>query len=142
MHIMKFKFDFDSIANTFITWGLILLINGVSNFIISGASGHQTSLALHQGEEIKDFDFGLFQLASTVDRFESNSSKFFVLTTFGEHILHHLFPTLDHAVLPLLKGELLEACEIFGANLKIITVTEALTEHYKFISKKKNKISI
>ncbi len=37
-----------------------------------------------------------------------------VLTTFGDHLLHHLFPSVDHSKLPLLNPALRAICIQFG----------------------------
>ena len=37
-----------------------------------------------------------------------------VLTTFGDHLLHHLFPCVDHSKLPLLYPALRATCAQFG----------------------------
>lgn len=36
-----------------------------------------------------------------------------VLTSFGDHCLHHLFPTLDHGILPQLYPVFFETCREF-----------------------------
>lgn len=50
-----------------------------------------------------------------MDRSEIKGSLFWVLTHFGDHLLHHMFPTLDHAVLPQLYSTLHETCREFEA---------------------------
>lgn len=49
-----------------------------------------------------DYDWGISQLDAVMDRKEVTGSHFLVLTNFGDHALHHMFPTLDHAVLDML----------------------------------------
>jgi fatty acid desaturase len=60
-------------------------------------------------------DFGLFQLTAIIDRSEIKGNLFMTLTSFGDHILHHMFPTLDHSVLPLLYPTFYSVCEEFHA---------------------------
>lgn len=62
-------------------------------------------------------DWGLFQLHTVMDRHDIKGNLFFVLTHFGDHILHHLFPTLDHALLPQLDSLLIETCKEFEADM-------------------------
>lgn len=57
-------------------------------------------------------DWGIFQVDTMVERRDIQGNHFMVLTNFGDHVLHHLFPTLDHGLLndlyPILYETLLE----------------------------------
>lgn len=66
----------------------------------------------------RSLDFGIFQMASVIDRKDAKQSQFMVLTHFGEHTLHHLFPTLDHGLLPQLNNVFLETCKEFEIELR------------------------
>lgn len=50
-------------------------------------------------------------------RHDRDGSLFYILTHFGDHILHHLFPTIDHALLPNLQKVFLETCKEFEAQM-------------------------
>lgn len=54
-----------------------------------------------------------------MDRKEINGNLFKVMTFFGDHALHHLFPTLDHAVLPYLYPMFVEYIKQFRANYRV-----------------------
>ncbi|KAH9642026.1 hypothetical protein HF086_008713 [Spodoptera exigua] len=54
-----------------------------------------------------------------MDRTDINSSLFRSMTFFGDHALHHLFPTLDHGILKQLYPVFLEHCEKFKANFRL-----------------------
>ena len=71
----------------------------------------------HDGDELKSLDFGVYQLAATFDRLEFQKNSFAVLTTFGQHIGHHMFPTLDHALIPQLNDIIYDTCREFEADL-------------------------
>lgn len=43
---------------------------------------------------------------------------FLTLTHFGDHALHHLFPTIDHVYLPELEPILLKTCLEFEAQCR------------------------
>jgi len=43
-----------------------------------------------------DYDWGICQIDAVRDYIEINSSEFLGLVTFGDHCLHHIFPTIDH----------------------------------------------
>ena len=55
---------------------------------------------------------------STRDVTNKKESYFLVATTFGHHVLHHLFPTVDHSKLHLLYPALEETCQEFGLSYK------------------------
>lgn len=52
-----------------------------------------------------------------MERKDLKGSTFLTLTHFGEHAMHHLFPTLDHAILPQLDEILIKTCNEFEAVL-------------------------
>jgi fatty acid desaturase len=66
----------------------------------------------------KSMDFGIFQMDTVIDRIDLKGSLFLVMTHFGDHALHHLFPTLDHALLPQLYGVFFETCKEFEMELR------------------------
>ena len=54
----------------------------------------------------------------TIDRVDAKLSQFLVLTNFGDHVLHHFFPTLDHGLLPQLYDVFRETCIEFDIELR------------------------
>lgn len=64
-------------------------------------------------------DFGVLQLNTVIDRLDAKSNQFMVLTNFGEHVLHHMFPTLDHGLLPQLNDTFLETCREFEVQMTV-----------------------
>lgn len=63
----------------------------------------------------------MHELEAVMDRSDINDSHFKVMTFFGHHSLHHLFPTVDHAVLEHLYPVFLEHCDKYRANFKVTT---------------------
>ena len=63
-------------------------------------------------------DFGVLQLDTVIDRIDAKSNQFMVLANFGNHVLHHMFPTLDHGLLPQLNEVFLETCKEFEVEMK------------------------
>lgn len=57
---------------------------------------------------------------------EKGPSLFMVATTFGDHLLHHLFPTVDHSKLGALYPPLRDTCAEFGVDFPFETATEML----------------
>lgn len=74
----------------------------------------------------EDRDWGLHQYDAVYDRNEIFGNRFFGMIMFGEHTLHHFFPTLDFCYLQELipiYEETLKEFEIDGMNNKPILKT-------------------
>lgn len=82
-------------------------------------------------------DFGIHQLDTIVERIDYAGNHFKSITRFGDHALHHLFPTLDHAELKYLYPTLIEHCEKFEAHLRTNTFYEALLSSSKQLIRKR-----
>lgn len=96
-------------------------IVGFSSFLFGFVglnAGHHDPKNLHEGDELRSLDFGIFQMDSVIDRKDVKGNQFMVMTNFGEHTLHHLFPTLDHGLLPQLNSIFLETCNEFKIELR------------------------
>lgn len=76
-------------------------------------------------------DWGIHQVEALLDRKDINSNVFTVITLFGEHTLHHMFPTLDHAVLKYLHPIFLDLCEKFQANYRMSNQFNMVIGHIK-----------
>ncbi|CAK1546131.1 unnamed protein product [Leptosia nina] len=106
-----------------VTW---LWINCTASFIfftIGSNAAHHHPRIFKDGDEVSDTtpDWGMHELEAVMDREDINDSHFKVMTFFGHHALHHLFPTIDHAVLEHLYPVFLELCEKYRANFKVTT---------------------
>lgn len=86
---------------------------------ISLGAGHHNPMIWHQGDKIVDkLDWGIFQIIS-VARFETvDKSLLLTSTSFGNHAMHHLLPTVDHSKLPLVYPVYVETCKEFGIDFK------------------------
>ncbi len=88
------------------------------------AAGHHHPHIWHAGDgittsdekELKSLDFGIFQLIAVGGKPEVDSSHALAVVSFGQHALHHLFPTVDHARLHELEPALRETCREFNIN--------------------------
>jgi fatty acid desaturase len=116
-------------------WFSVVAVASVSYMVVALNAGHHGTTIFHDGDELKSLDFGFLQLASTIDRKESKKSHFLVLTSFGNHILHHLFPTLDHVLLPQLKGILIETCKEFELVFREMNVWELFVGQFQQLAK-------
>ncbi|KNC72933.1 hypothetical protein SARC_14506 [Sphaeroforma arctica JP610] len=73
----------------------------------------------HQGDTTISGDFGLLQAEATRDRLECVHSPF-AMYMFGDHVLHHLFPCVDHGYLEVLYPVLLQTLEEFGVEATLL----------------------
>lgn len=124
------------LISVFIMW---LFIVGLSSFLYRVTainSGHHSPEIIHEGDELKSLDFGIFQMGATVDRVEGSKTQFMILTLFGEHTLHHLFPTLDQALLPQLHDILLETCKEFDVEFRRFTWGKLFIGQFKELARK------
>ena len=63
-------------------------------------------------------------------RSEITGSLFLVSVTFGDHTLHHLFPTIDHSKLPFLYEAFFETCKEFDIPFKFISQKDLIWGKY------------
>lgn len=101
-----------------IMWLFILAVSSFLYRVIAVNSGHHSPEITHEGDELQSLDFGMFQMGATVDRIEGSKTHFMILTMFGEHTLHHLFPTLDQGLLPQLHEVLMQTCKEFEVDFR------------------------
>lgn len=84
--------------------------------------GHHDPKMIHEGDEIENFDFGVHQIHIVFERSQAKPNVFVSLTTFGDHLMHHVFPSLDHALLPQMSEVFLETCKEFKIEIKNISL--------------------
>lgn len=99
------------------------------------AAGHHGPQIRHEGDEFEQLDFGIFQLGATVDRKEANSCLVMSLVSFGHHSFHHLFPALDHSLLPQLMDTFLETCKDFEVELQKFSYLDGVIAQYQQLSR-------
>ncbi|XP_026280421.1 cytochrome b5-related protein-like [Frankliniella occidentalis] len=114
-------------------WTWVLVVSSLY-FAMQGLSaGHHHPDNYHEGDALgADNDYGLMQLAATGNctGLRGRESLFFSLTHFGDHRLHHLFPAVDHAVLPFLEAALAEHMIQYRLKAAPMTTWEALKGKY------------
>ncbi|XP_068219371.1 cytochrome b5-related protein-like [Palaemon carinicauda] len=88
-------------------------------------SSHHHPDIYHDGDRFRENpDWGLCQLDAARDRFETKGNLFLVATTFGDHCLHHLLPTVDHSKLDSLYPAFYETCREFNVPFEFLTQWE------------------
>lgn len=80
-------------------------------------------------------DWGIYQLDAVMDRKDITGSHFLVLTNFGDHALHHLFPTVDHGLLEYLYPVFMDTCKQFGTEWRLSTQLETVKGQYRQLAK-------
>ena len=100
---------------------------------------HHHPLVYHSGDEPhpKSRDWGVHQL-DTVRDVEKSPSLFLVATSFGNHLLHHLFPTVDHSKLDLLWPSLIETCREFGFDYQYLSQGNMFVGLHRQIAREKS----
>lgn len=103
---------------------LWFLCHGAAGYwliITSVTTTHHHPSLWHAGDQPRlDTDWGLHQLDTVRDL--DKRSLLLVLTTFGHHLLHHLFPSIDHSRLEALYPALWETCQEFGESYPFQTL--------------------
>eukprot|EP00095_Tigriopus_kingsejongensis_P004718 snap_masked-scaffold763_size101323-processed-gene-0.12 protein:Tk04718 transcript:snap_masked-scaffold763_size101323-processed-gene-0.12-mRNA-1 annotation:"delta-6 desaturase-like protein" len=100
-------------------WGLVewTVMHGVAGLWVifsSLVATHHHPTVFHGGDvPSKDRDWGICQMDATRD-VDKHGNLFLVATSFGDHLLHHLFPTVDHSKLHLLYPSLNQTMKEFG----------------------------
>ncbi|KAL4707905.1 hypothetical protein ACJJTC_013696 [Scirpophaga incertulas] len=127
-----------SFQDAIVNW---LWINCTASLIfltIGSNAAHHHPKIFKDGDEVRTTtpDWGMQELEAVMDREDINGNLFKVMTFFGDHSLHHLFPTLDHAVLPYLYPTFLKHCEQFKANFRTTTQFDLFIGQIKMAMKK------
>lgn len=123
-------------AHLIILWVVILNIGGFMYSLFAFNNGHHGPEIVHEGDEFDNLDFGVYQIMTIVDRKEIGDNLFRVLAYFGLHCLHHLFPTLDHSVLPHLQDVFKTTCEEFSVRSEETTILKAMIDQFKQLDRK------
>lgn len=125
-------FTLAGLSTVFWCWGNIVIPAEFFFALIFINRGHHGTEQVHQNDEFKSYDFGEYQLATTLNRKEANSNAFLSLTFYGDQVLHHLFPTLDSSILPQLRETLAKTCKEFDIKLpEETTMLRATFQQFK-----------
>ncbi|XP_034238561.1 cytochrome b5-related protein-like [Thrips palmi] len=106
-------------------WLYICVVHSLIFHSIGLTAAHHHPDIFHDGDAAReDRDWGLGQLDAVRDRADHGGSPYLVLTQYGDHALHHLFPTVDHCRLPALYPVLRETLAEFGVEYRFTTTWE------------------
>lgn len=116
-------------------WLSIIMIASFLYTLFAVNSGHHSPEINHEGDEFDNLDFGVFQIKAIVDRQAVDDHLFTVLGYYGLHTLHHMFPTLDHSILPKLEATFLETCKDFSVEFHKKSVMSAVSDQFKQLAR-------
>ncbi|XP_075972013.1 cytochrome b5-related protein-like [Anticarsia gemmatalis] len=105
------------------TWLYINCTGSLIFYSIAVNAAHHHPDAIKDGDQpmSETPDWGMHQVEALLDRKDVNANTFAVVTLFGDHALHHMFPTLDHALLKYLHPIFIDLCEKYQANYRVST---------------------
>lgn len=111
----------------------IIVVGSVYFSVVGVNAAHHHPEIFHDGDAprpVDEQDWGVFQMDAVMDRKDITGSHFLVLTNFGDHALHHLFPTIDHGKLEWLYPVFLKTCEEFGMEWRLSSQLELVKGQY------------
>ena len=96
-------------------WFITHAVSGYCSAIVFLISAHHHPDIYHAGDSFRyGTDWGLCQLDAVRDRWDVNGNLLAELTLYGNHVLHHMFPTVDHGLLDELRPVFRQTCRDFG----------------------------
>lgn len=114
-----------SVGQALLMWLYLWLAHSLFFHFIAFTVAHHHPDIFHDGDAPReDRDWGLGQLDAVRDRSDHGASRCLVLLLFGDHALHHLFPTVDHCRLAALYPVLRETLAEFGVDYRFSTTWE------------------
>ncbi|KAF5308057.1 hypothetical protein FQR65_LT06432 [Abscondita terminalis] len=123
-------------------WIFILLIANSIFSTVAFTTTHAHPNLYVEGDAMRpaeELDWGIGQLDTIYDRNEIKGNDFLTYLTFGDHALHHMFPTLDHSYLKYLYPSLEETLKKF--NIKNINTTNTIDLYIGFYRQTAREVS-
>lgn len=127
--LFMYIFSGQSFWQTFIMYNFIICVGSTHLFFVGLHAAHHHPEIFHDGDKPRsedDYDWGVSQLDAIMERKEITGSPFLVLTNFGDHCLHHMFPTLDHSTLEHLYPTFKKVLSQFNTNLRMVSQLDTI----------------
>ncbi|CAK1546128.1 unnamed protein product [Leptosia nina] len=120
-------------------WLLMIILSSEFFMIFGLTAGHHSHTNFFEGDIPRSdkIDWGIHQIDTIVENIDNAGNHFKSITRFGDHALHHLFPTLDHAELKYFYPTLLEHCEKYETQLRMTNFYNALLSQSKQLIRKR-----
>lgn len=105
-------------------WLFVQVVAGYCFIVVGLTAAHHHTDFYHVGDGKFKYgnDWGLAQIDAVGDRYDVNGSLVLELSAFGNHVLHHLFPTLDHGLLDIIRPVYQKTCLDFGLPEDVVNV--------------------
>ncbi|CAL8094440.1 unnamed protein product [Orchesella dallaii] len=118
-------------------WLIVLAVASYWVGLVGINAAHHHPDCFHDGDDPRqDPDFGLCQLDATIEKAEEiHKTEFAILTTFGEHPLHHLFPAVCHSKLHLVKPIFEKTLEEFLGRNRSLSQLELFIGTHKQLAR-------
>ncbi|KAF2892876.1 hypothetical protein ILUMI_13293 [Ignelater luminosus] len=127
-----------SLLATIGLWQIIIVATSFTFSVIAFTNSHIHPEIYIDGDTTRpkdEMDWGINQLDTISDRYEINGNKFLVLVSFGDHALHHLFPTLDHGILHHLYPIALETMKEFNVDIRMMSQIDMSLGYFRRLAK-------
>merc|ERR1719419_22083 len=115
--------------------------------VIQKTTTHHGPELYHAGDSLRsERDWGLHMLDTTRDMDKTSStwgilSKPIVFTTFGNHLLHHMFPAVDHSKLDLLYPTFYETLQEFDEKFEFKSLKELIVDFHAQLNRTEPNLS-
>ncbi|RZF44379.1 hypothetical protein LSTR_LSTR007954 [Laodelphax striatellus] len=119
-------------------WSFIMLFSSVMFATLGFNAAHHHPDIFHEGDKPrKDTDWGLNQLDAVSERIEVKKTFPWSHLSFGDHALHHIFPTIDHDDLAELYPVFERTCAEFKVALSHMTTWQLISGQFKQLMRNK-----
>ena len=122
-------------------WSIIHFLPSIWLIILPQIGTHRHPELYHAGDSpseasIKNaLDWGVHQMDTGYDVTGKSDHFIMKMTSFGDHRLHHLFPTVDHSKLRYLYPIVEETCKEFGVPFETRSAWNMLLGHFSVMWK-------
>lgn len=127
----------NSLISSYFCWLFMHLSCSYWFVFIGLIAAHHHPDIWHHGDDLKynSNDWGIRQMEAVKDRKDVTGNLFLVATMYGDHTLHHLFPTVDHSKLHYLYPVFLETCKDFNIDFQFETISSLAIGKYRQLAR-------
>ncbi|KAJ6646947.1 Cytochrome b5-related protein [Pseudolycoriella hygida] len=122
------------------TWMSIIFIGSFFFGFIGLNAGHHNNHNVHEGDtlrQVSNMDWGIYCLDTVIDNSAISHSHLASLTHFGNHLMHHLIPTIDHGIISQFYTILFETMAEFEAEFEEYPWSVLIIGQFKQLAKNK-----
>ncbi|KAK4879280.1 hypothetical protein RN001_007426 [Aquatica leii] len=119
-------------------WLFVILVAGFCFTFVGITTTHYHPNIFIDGDKPRsedEMDWGINQLDTVGDRVEIQGSHFFGMVLFGDHAIHHLFPSLDHGLLEHLYPVVEKTLQQFNLSIRVSSSLDMIRGYFLLLSK-------